>query len=138
MKPLFFNTLKGLAVFAASAALLLLLLCLVAIRFEEPSSLVPVFSGAALLLSAFLCGRASASEKYNRILSGLISGLAAMLLILLITLVFSSLDVDAPLRMALTVLISVLGAVSKKSGEKVKGSARKRKNIQKRYASYGG
>lgn len=133
MKPLFFNTLKGLAVFALSAVLLLLLLSFIAIRFTEPSSLVPVFSNITLLLSAFLCGRFSVNDKCGRLISGLISGLAAMLIILAVSLTVSSLDGNSLVRMLLTVSAAIFGALSTGSNAKHNGSARKRKNIAKRY-----
>ena len=136
MKPLFFSTLKALAVFAVSAAVLLLILCFIALRLEDPASLIFIFSNIALLLSAFLGGRFSVNKESSRFLSGLTAGLSGMLIILLVSLINSSFDGGSFLRMALTVLLFVLGAFSKSSGEKSRASAKKRKNIAKRYASY--
>ena len=136
MKPLFFNTLKGLTVFLLSAALLLTLLCFIALRFEEPSALVFVFSNVALLLSAFLGGRFSVNTENGRLLSGLILGVTATLIILLVSLIQSSFDGSSFLRMALTVLLAILGALSRKTRTKAPSSSRKRKSIAARYGSY--
>ena len=136
MKPLFFSTLKALTVFAASAAALLLMLCFIALRLDDPASLIFVFSNIALILSAFLGGRFSVNSENARFLSGLIAGLCGTVIILLISLINSSFDGVSFLRMALTVLLFVLGALSKGNGEKPHASAKKRKNKAKRYASY--
>ncbi len=136
MKPLFFSILKGLVVFAASAASLLLILCFIALRLEDPESLTPVFSNVALILSAFLGGRFSVNAVNGRFISGLIAGTCGMLIILLVSLVTSSFDGGSFLRMALTVLLFVLGALVKSDGEKSRASARKRKNIARRYGAY--
>ncbi len=136
MKPLFFSTLRGLTVFAISAASLLLILCFIALRLEDPASLILVFSNVALILSAFLGGRFSVSSENGRFLSGLTAGLSGMLIILLVSLITSSFDGGSFLRMALTVLLFILGALSKSGGEKPRASARKRKNIARRYGAY--
>ncbi len=136
MKPLFFSTLKGLTVFAISAVSLLLILCFIALRLDDPASLSFIFSNAALVLSAFLGGRFSVNSENSRFLSGLTAGLSGMLIILLISLIISAFDGGSFLRMALTVLLFVLGALSKRGGEKPRASTRKRKNIAKRYGAY--
>lgn len=136
MKPLFFNTLKGLIVFAASAALLLTALCFIALRFEEPSQFIFIFSNIALFLSAFLGGRFSVGKDEGRLLQGLIFGVISTLTVLLISLISSSFDGGSFLRMAFTVLFALLGAFSKGAGVKKPSSVRKRKNITKRYGAY--
>ena len=135
MKPLFFNLLKGLAVFSLCSAILLLSLCFIAEKTSDPTQYVSVFSNATLFLSAFIGGRATASEN-SRLLSGLIFGLCATLILFLVSLITSSVDSISAVRMLLTVLLSILGALSKKSRPALRSSAKKRKNIAKRYGAY--
>ncbi len=136
MKPLFFNAVKGLAIFALCSVSLIFILCFIAIQFDDPEQLVLIFSNIALFLSAFLGGRFSVGKNGKKFISGLIVGIFGALIILLLSLILSSFDAVSFLRMALTVLVSVLGALSKKSVEKQPSSAKKRKNIAKRYGAY--
>lgn len=135
MKPLFFNVIKGLAVFCLCVTVLLFSFCFIALKTENPARYTLIFANAALLLSAFIGGRFSSGNEVSRLVSGIAAGLASMLIILLISLITSSFDSGSFLRMTLTVLIFILGALSKNSGTRTKLSARKRKSIAKRYSA---
>lgn len=134
MKPLFFNVIKGLAVFGLCAVALLLLFSFIALKTEDPQSYAFAFGNAALILSAFIGGRFSVTPTVSRLLSGVVSGLVSMTVILLISLITSSLGSGSFLKMALTVLLFVLGALSKRGEVKHFSSAKKRKSIAKKYS----
>ena len=136
MKPLFFGTLKGITVFLIIASSLLFLLCFAALRFDEPAAFIPLFSNIALFLSAFFGGRFSVSNAAGKLISGLVFGISLALILMIISLLFSSVDGMFLSRMLLTVLVSVLGALSGKKRDRIKSSTIKRKSIVGRYGAY--
>ena len=135
MKPLFFGTLKGLLSFIISATLLLTVFTVIALRLDDPAKTTSVFGNAVLILSAFVSGRFSVNNDGTRLISGICVGIFDTLFLLSASLIFFGLGTGVIFRVFLTVLLSVLGALSKKT---VKGdlSVRKRKSNLRRYAAY--
>ena len=135
MKPLFFGTLKGLIFFIISAVTLLTVFTFIALRLDDPAKTVTVFSNAALLISAFISGRISVNADGRKLIYGICTSLADTLVILAASFLFSGLSDSALLRIFLTALLSVLGALSKKNAVR-DFSTKKRKSNLKRYAAY--
>lgn len=138
MKPLFLkNVLKGVLVSAFFWALMLLLFTFVSLKMSDPKKFLTLFAKIALLAGAFFGSKFAAKGADNRVMCGLASGLCSMLLLLLFSLILSDWGSDSMLYAFLTVVSSIIGALTSKTGEKknVKAS-RKRKGIAKKYASY--
>ena len=135
MKPLFFGTIKGLLSFIISATLLLTVFTVIALRLDDPVKTASVFGNTVLILSAFVSGRFSVNNDGARLISGICVGIFDTLFLLAASLIFFGLGTGVIFRVFLTVLLSVLGALSKKTVKK-NVSVRKRKSNLRRYAAY--
>ncbi len=128
--------LKSVAAALISAAVLLLIFSGIAYSTADPDSLVVPLSIAALYISAGVCGLVGAKLSDGGILNGLISGIAFLAVILLLSFIPNENGyIGGWLSVLLHALIPVAGAVGgfigtrRSSGAK---NARKRMKKQRR------
>lgn len=137
MKPLFLKeTLKGLLSALLIWGVLLTLFSLISLKFEDPDKLLSLFSNIALFAGALFGGRIASRDSENKLLTGLITGCAVMLPVLLVSLIISDWGASSLLRLALTVAAVILGAISRRSTEKAPSSGKRRKEMAKKYGAY--
>ncbi len=124
------NCLKGVLAAIISSAVLLLVLSFIAYTRADPDSYVSIFAGAALYVSAFICGFVAVKKnRESGLLCGLTSGGIFTLMIIGLSLIMRTTDGGgSPLRwvMYLVILgISTLGGVVGVPSGKVKRNKRK-------------
>ncbi len=138
MKPLFwFKVIKGVFCAVALTLVLLLLFAFIALRAEDPSRHVALYSNVALFLGCMLGGGISARGAELSLLNSVVCGSVCAILVLLPSVFLSEWGADSLLRLALTVLSSVLGGVLLRDREGRAGkrqSAKRRKAIAKKYS----
>ena len=135
MKLIFFRRLLiGALLGAATSFVLLLIFTAVLSSQDDPNKLMGVFSTVSLVAGAIVCGKAATIGLESKALQGLFAGLIFTVLVLLPSVLISSFDSLSLLKMLLCVVLAFAGAmVGRKTGVN-KGSAKRRKNVMKRYA----
>ncbi len=137
MKLLFLKeTLKGLLCALLVWGVLLTLFSLISLKLEDPDKLLALFSNIALFAGALIGGRVASRDSENKLLTGLITGCAIMLPVLLVSLILSDWGAASLLRLVLTVVAAILGSVSRRSGDRAPSSGKRRKEIAKKYGAY--
>ncbi|MBQ0010564.1 MAG: TIGR04086 family membrane protein [Ruminococcus sp.] len=123
----FIPLLKALLICALAGAILLSGFCLLALRFDDPEKVAPIFSFATLAILSFLGGRISACLRgENGALCGLLFGL--LMAAVMIALAFAmSLAID-PLTYASAAAGAVgMAVLGGRGAEKKKPGKRRRK-----------
>ena len=135
MKLIFFRKLLiGALLGAATSLVLLLIFTAVLSSQDDPSKLMGAFSIVSLVAGAIVCGKAATIGLENKALQGLFAGLIFTVIILLPSVLLSSFDSLSFLKMLLCIVLAFAGAmIGRKNGNSI-GSARRRKNVMKRYA----
>ena len=129
-RRLFLGVLLGLAVSAA----LLLVFTLVLSKQKDPNALMGVFSVVSLVAGAIVCGKAATAGLENKALQGLAAGVLFAIALLIPSALLTEFDSLTVIKMLGSVVLAFAGAIlGRKSGNSV-GSARRRKNVIKRYA----
>ena len=121
--------LKGTGVALICAAAVVTIFCIVALRFDDPGKTAPIFGVAAMLITAFCGGFASAKAHGGRgVLCGAVFGvLFALILAVAAIVAGASLKTAAFLILSpAAVLISALGGVAGAAERKPKKKKRKK------------
>lgn len=114
-RPVFVNSLKGLAAGIVSAILILLVMCAVAMKTPDPAALARPLSFASLLFSALIAGFVSAKLSSGGALCGVICGAMYLAFVFAVSLFVrgggqTNLFVSLALRLA-AFPATVLGAI---------------------------
>ena len=137
MGAFFHRVLKGLLWMAVSVGAFLSVFTVISLRMDDPAKMIPWFANIALYVGAFIGGRSTRSKgEETSALIGLATALAAMGLVLVLSLIFASWGAQSLLRAALTVLAVLLGAwVSGIRGQSrgAKSAKKRRREIGRRY-----
>ncbi len=135
MKLIFFRKiLYGLIAGAAVTGALLLIFALVLSKQDDPNQNLKVFSLISLLAGAMIGGKVATTQMEARALQGLFFGLVFTLMILLPSTIMSDFDGFSVIKMLLCVVLAFTGAMIGKKTRSSGNSARRRKNVMKRYA----
>ena len=137
MKPLFwFKVMKGTVCAVIVTFAMLCLFTLVGLKADDPALHVSLYANVSLFIGVFLGGIVSSRGADAPFLNALVCGVTCAILLFLPSLILSEWDADSLLRMALTVVSSVLGAVLTRGreGSSVRRqSAKRRREIAKKY-----
>lgn len=135
MKLIFFRKIIiGILAGTITSAVLLLVFSAILSGQDDPSLLTGVFSVVSLLAGAIVCGKISTIGLERKLIQGLAAGVAFTLAVLLPSVILSDFSGASLIKMLITVVLAVTGAMIGKKSTAKAASAKRRKNVMKRYA----
>ena len=137
MRSLFWRRiLLGVAAAALASGLLLCIFAVISLRMNDPVKLNGVFANAALIFGAFLGGRVATVREEGRLVNGLVCGALFALAVLLPSLILSEWSSASLLRVVITVISALTGAILFRRGRSRLSARGARKRLKKRYGKY--
>ena len=138
MKPLFwFKVIKGVFFSTLITLALLSLFAFLGLRAEDPAKHVVLYSNAALFLVCMLGGGMAARGAESPLLNSAVCGAMCAATVLIPSVILSDWGAESLLRLALTVLSSVIGGIllrDRGGRSNRRQSAKRRREIAKKYS----
>ncbi len=135
MKLIFFRKVFiGIIAGGISSAIMLLIFTAVLSGQEDPSKLMSAFSLVSLITGAIVCGKIATIGVDNKLVQGLAAGVVFAIAVLLPSVIISDFDAFSILKMLMTVALALVGAMLGKKSAVKAASAKRRKNVMRRYA----